>query len=129
MRRGQGGRLGRIFFGREEVAGLEGAVWDWRSDLVNKSAENNSLDSNLSGSHRSTRIASDLALQDSHRRASRSQSPNHKHFASLDLEKHAHFSHRRPTSQNFRGSFCGTFPVNSEQNSASLVKQKSLHRW
>ena len=24
--------------------GLEGAVGDWRSDLVNKSAENNSLD-------------------------------------------------------------------------------------
>ena len=29
--------------GREEVAGLEGAVGDWRPDLVNKTAENNSL--------------------------------------------------------------------------------------
>ena len=30
---------------REEVGGLEGAVGDWLPDLVNKSAENNSLDS------------------------------------------------------------------------------------
>ena len=28
----------------EEVGGLEGAVRDWRPNLVNKSAENNSLD-------------------------------------------------------------------------------------
>ena len=32
---------------REEVGGLEGAVGDWRPDLVNKSAENNSLDFNI----------------------------------------------------------------------------------
>ena len=29
--------------GMEEVGGLEGAVGDWRPDLVNKSAENNSV--------------------------------------------------------------------------------------
>ena len=34
--------------GREEVGGLEGAVGDKRPDLVNKSAENNSLDFNIS---------------------------------------------------------------------------------
>ena len=30
--------------GKEEVGGLDGVVGDWRPDLVNKSAENNSLD-------------------------------------------------------------------------------------
>ena len=30
--------------GREEVGGLKEPVGDWRLDLVNKSAENNSLD-------------------------------------------------------------------------------------
>ena len=33
--------------GKEEVGGLEGAVGDCRADLVNKSAENNSLDFNM----------------------------------------------------------------------------------
>ena len=33
--------------GRKDVGGLEGAVEDWRPDLVNKSAENNSLDFNM----------------------------------------------------------------------------------
>ena len=34
--------------GREEVGRLlEGAVGDWRLDLVNKSAENNALDSKM----------------------------------------------------------------------------------
>ena len=49
-----------------------------------------------------------------HPRPNRSQSPNRKHFSSLDLEKYADFLHR-PTSQDFRGNFCGTFPVNFEQ--------------
>ena len=30
--------------GKEEVGGLDGVAGDWRPDLVNKSAENNSLD-------------------------------------------------------------------------------------
>ena len=33
--------------GKEEVGGLDGVVGDWRPDLVNKSAENNSLDFNI----------------------------------------------------------------------------------
>ena len=35
------------FYWEEEVGGLEGAVGDRRSDLGNKSAENNSLDFNI----------------------------------------------------------------------------------
>ena len=31
----------------EEIGGLEKAVGHWRPDLVNKSAENNALDSNI----------------------------------------------------------------------------------
>ena len=38
----------------------------------------------------------------SHRKPNRSGSPNRRHFASLDLRKHADISHRRPTSQDFR---------------------------
>ena len=41
----------------------------------------------------------------SHRRPNRSESPNRRPFASLDLKKHADFSHRRPTSQDFRREF------------------------
>ena len=41
----------------------------------------------------------------SHRRPNRSGSPNRRHFASLDLKKHPDFSHRRPTSQDFRRRF------------------------
>ena len=33
--------------GREEVGGLEGAVGHWHPDLINKSAENYSLDFNI----------------------------------------------------------------------------------
>ena len=33
--------------GKEEFGWLEGAVGDWRADLVSKSAENNSLDFNV----------------------------------------------------------------------------------
>ena len=51
----------------------------------------------------------------SHRRPNRNGSPNRKHFASLDLKKHADFSHRRPTSQNFRRRFFWHFPVISDQ--------------
>ena len=41
----------------------------------------------------------------SHRRPNRSGSPNRRHFASLGLKKHPDFSHRRPTSQDFRWLF------------------------
>ena len=51
----------------------------------------------------------------SRRRPNRSRSPNRRHLASLDLKKHPDFSHRRPTSQDFRkGVFC-YFPVISDQ--------------
>ena len=43
---------------------------------------------------------------ESQRRPNCSGSPNRRHFVSLDLRKHADFSHRRPTSQDFRESFC-----------------------
>ena len=48
----------------------------------------------------------------SHRRPSCSESPDRGHFASLDIEKNADSSHRGPPSQDFRGSFCGTLPLN-----------------
>ena len=51
----------------------------------------------------------------SHRRPNRSGSPNRRHFASLDLQKHANFSHRRPTSQDFCRRFFWHFPVISDQ--------------
>ena len=51
----------------------------------------------------------------SHRRPNRNESPNRGHFASLDLKKHADFSHRRPTSQDFRREFSAVFPVISDQ--------------
>ena len=51
----------------------------------------------------------------SHRRPNCSGSPNRRHFASLDLKKHADFSHRRPTSQDFRRSFFWHFCVISYQ--------------
>ena len=52
----------------------------------------------LSGSHRSTHIASDLASRTLASQAKlQRESPSHKHFASLDLKKHADVSHRRPT--------------------------------
>ena len=51
----------------------------------------------------------------SHRRPNRSGSPNRRHFASLDLKKHPDFSHRRPTSQDFRRLFFWHFPVISDQ--------------
>ena len=47
----------------------------------------------------------------SHRRPNRSESPNRRHFASLDLQKHADFSHRRPTSQDFRRDVSAVFLV------------------
>ena len=37
----------------------------------------------------------------SHRRPNRNESPKRRHFASLDLKRHADFSHRRPTSAGF----------------------------
>ena len=46
-RRGRGGGLGAtgpLFSGREEVGGLEEGCRGLAPDLVNKSAENNSLD-------------------------------------------------------------------------------------
>ena len=51
----------------------------------------------------------------SHRRPNRSESPNRRHFASLDLKKRADFSHRRPTSQDFRRDFSAIFLVISDQ--------------
>ena len=64
------------------------------------------------------------------RPTNRSGSPNRRHFASLDLEKHAGFLYRRPTSQDIRGSFCGTFPVTSEQTFFFFFRnaQKKLFR-
>ena len=53
----------------------------------------------LSGSHRSTHIASDLALPRSHRRPNRNGSPNCRHFPSLDLRKH----HGRASQANIAG--------------------------
>ena len=43
----------------------------------------------------------------SHRRPDRNESPNRRHSASLDVQKHVIFWHRSPTSQDFRGSFPG----------------------
>ena len=40
---GAGGGIVSVIL-REEVGGLEGPVGDWQPDLVNKSAEINSLD-------------------------------------------------------------------------------------
>ena len=51
----------------------------------------------------------------SHRRPNRSGSPKRRHFASLDRKKHADFSHRRPTSQDFCRRFFCHFPVISDQ--------------
>ena len=51
----------------------------------------------------------------SHRRPNRSGSPNRRHFASLDLKKHPHFSHRKPTSQDFCRLFFWHFPAISDQ--------------
>ena len=45
----------------------------------------------------------------------RSESPNREHFASLDLKKQADFSHRRPTSQDFRRNFSAIFLCVSDQ--------------
>ena len=59
----------------------------------------------------------------SHSRPNRSGSPNRRHFASLDLKKHADVSHRRPTSQNFRRRFFWHFRVISDQ--ANVFS----HRW
>ena len=56
----------------------------------------------------------------SHRRPNRSGSPNRRHFASLDLKKHPDFSHRRPTSQDFRRFFFWHFPVISDQANVFL---------
>ena len=63
----------------------------------------------------------------SHRRPNRSGSPNRRHFASLDLKKHPDFSHRSPTSQDFRRRFFLHFRVISFRSSecvfASLAKK------
>ena len=71
----------------------------------------------------------------SHRRLNRSESPNRRHFASLDLEKHPDFSHRRPTSQDFRRIFLLAFSCDfrsSECVFGSLAKKNffaSLAIW
>ena len=62
----------------------------------------------------------------SHRRPNRSGSPNRRHFASLDLKKHPDFSHRRPTSQDFRRLFFWHFPVISDQANHSECVFASL---
>ena len=62
----------------------------------------------------------------SHRRPNRNRSPNCKHFASLDLKKHADFWHRRPTSHDFLRRFFLAFPCDfrsSEWVFASLGKK------
>ena len=58
----------------------------------------------------------------SHRRPNRSGSPNRRHLASLDLKKHADFSHRRPTSQDFRRRFFSHFLVISDQASGFSLR-------
>ena len=60
----------------------------------------------------------------SHRRPNRSQSPNRRHFASLDLKEHPDFSHRRPTSQDFRRLFFWHFPVISDQENVFSHRQR-----
>ena len=60
----------------------------------------------------------------SHRRQNRSGSPNRRHFASLDLKKHPDFSHRRPTSQDFRRRLFWHFPVIPDQ--ANIASEKKL---
>ena len=60
----------------------------------------------------------------SHRRPNRSGSPNRKHFTSLDLKKHAYFSHRRPTSQDFRRRFFWHFPMLSDQVNVFSQRKK-----
>ena len=50
MEEERGGGRGSIRLGGKRLGGwrgLEGPVGDWRPDLVNKIAENNSLDSNM----------------------------------------------------------------------------------
>ena len=44
------------------------------------------------------------------------ESPHRRHFACLVVKTHADISRRRPTSQEFRRSFSGIFPVISEQD-------------
>ena len=55
-----------------------------------------------------------------HRRPNSSESPNRRHFASLNLKMHTDISHRRPTSQDFRRRFCGIFPVTSFRSSLGV---------
>ena len=77
----------------------------------------------LSGSHRSTHIASHLALRalDSHRRPNRSESPNRRHMI-----MRADISHRRPPSHDFRINFCGTFCDQSKLRGFCIEKIASL---
>ena len=63
----------------------------------------------------------------SHRRPNRSGSPNRRHFASLDPKKHANFSHRRSTSQDFRRRFFWDFPVLSDQANVFWHRKRKKH--
>ena len=76
----------------------------------------------LSGSHRSTHIASNLASRALASQA-KPQPAKRRHFASLDLKRHPDFSHRRPTSQDFRRISSWHFPVISDQANGFS------HRW
>ena len=58
----------------------------------------------------------------SHRRPNRNESPDRSYFASLDLKKHADFSHRRPTSQDFRSEFSADFFFESLANWGCAIR-------
>ena len=69
-----------------------------------------------------------------HRRPNRSKSPNHRHFASLDVKMHAVPSDCRPTSQDFR-RLRGFVPlaiklvrIARESGCASAILNRIAHR-
>ena len=81
------------------------------------------------------RVARPTSLPIWHRGRSRrkpdcSGSPTRKHFASLDLQKHADFPHRKPTSQDFRRRFFLHFPLISDQAKvfSHRIPKKKLFR-
>ena len=64
-----------------------------------------------------------------HRRPNRSESPNCKRLMSIEIKAHD-FSHRSPTSQDFRKSFCGVFPGVFVAFSCNLKQAKGFsHCW
>ena len=59
----------------------------------------------------------------SHGRPDRSGSPNRKHFASLNVEEHAYFSHHKPTSLDL--NIAGGFPKGPNLENFKILKCSS----